>query len=109
MNKLIFKSLFVILVFSTNSAHSESINEIAFITSIKASCSANKEIYQKCFQLSEDGCKKMLTELLPECSQNKYLFPVHQKDIPKLTECLNKKFEEKLISNGVKLDDPCSK
>lgn len=105
MNKLIL----VISVFATESVHSESINEIAFITSIEESCSVNKEIYKKCFQLSEDGCKKMLTELLPECSQNKYVFPVHQKDIPKLTECLNKKFEEKLISNGVNLDEPCSK
>lgn len=103
MNKLIL----VISIFATSSAHSESINEIAFITSIEVSCSVNKEIYQKCFQLSEDGCKKMLTELLPECSQNKYVFPVHQEDIPKLTECINKKFEEKLISNGVNLDEPC--
>ena len=105
MNKLIL----VISVFATESAHSESINEIAFITSIEASCSVNKETYKKCFQLSEDVCKKILTELLPECSRNKYAFPVHQKDIPKLTECLNKKFEEKLISNGVNLDKPCSK
>lgn len=109
MINLIFKSLFVFLVFATNLAHSESINEIAFITSIQASCSANKEMYRKCFQLSEDGCKKMLAEMLPECSQNKYFFPVHQKDISKLTECLINKFEEKLISNGVKLDEPCSK
>lgn len=109
MNNLFYKLLFVILIFSTNSAYSESINEISFIASIKSSCSANKEIYQKCFQLSEDGCKKMLTELLPECSQNKYVFPVYKKDIPKLTECLNKKLEEKLISNGMKLDEPCSK
>ena len=109
MKNLIFKSLYVILVLTINSAHSESINKIAFIASIKASCSINKEMYQKCFQISEDGCEKMLTELLPECSQNKHVFPVHQKDIPSLTECLNKKFEEKLVSNGVNLDAPCSK
>ena len=109
MDKLIFKWLFVILVFATNSARSERINEIAFTTSIKASCSANKETYQKCFQLNEDGCKKMLTELIPKCSKNKYIFPISQDEALKLSECLNTKFEEKLISNGINLDAPCSK
>ena len=109
MNKLIFKSLFVILVFATNSAHSESINEIAFITSIKASCSVNKVAYEKCFHINQEQCYKMLIELLPKCSKNKYVFPLQQSEVPKFSECLYIKFEEKLISRGIDLDAPCSK
>lgn len=109
MSKLILKTLLFILVMATNSIHAESINEIAFKTSIKASCSVNKETYEKCFHLNQDECYEMLTDLIPKCSENKYVFPIEQSEIPKLTECLNIKFEEKLVSKGINLDEPCSK
>ena len=91
------------------SIHAESINEIAFKASIKASCSVNKVAYEKCFQINQDQCYKMLTELLPKCSKNKYVFPLKQSEAPKFSECLYIKFEKKLISRGIDLDASCSK
>ena len=109
MNKLILKSLFFTLTITTCSIHAESINEIAFKASIKASCSANKVTHEKCFHINQEQCYKMLTESLPKCSKNKYVFPLKKSEAPKFSECLNVKFEEKLISRGINLDAPCSK
>lgn len=109
MNKLVLKLLFCMLTFTTFSIHAESINEIAFKASIKASCSVNKVAYEKCFHINQEQCYKMLTELLPKCSKNKYIFPLKQSEAPKFSECLNIKFEEKLITRGIDLDALCSK
>lgn len=51
----------------------------------------------------------MLTELLSKCSKNKYIFQLKQSEVPKFSECLYTKFEEKLMSRGIDLDAPCSK
>lgn len=96
------------LAFTSLSLHAESINEIAFKTSIEASCSVNKKLYKQCFQLSEEQCYKILTELTPKCSNNKYVFPLKKSEVPKFTECLNVKFEEELASRGIDLDATCS-
>ena len=96
------------LTLTTFSIHAESINEIAFKTSIKASCTVNKNVYKKCFNLNEEQCYEILTDLIPKCSKNKYIFPLKKSEVPKLTECLNTKLEEKLISRGIDLDAPCS-
>jgi hypothetical protein len=109
MNKPTIKILFFLLIFSSGVTHAESINEISFKASIKASCSSNKEVYKKCFRLNEEQCYKTLTELIPKCSKNKHVFPLAQSEAPKFAECLNVKFEEELVSRGINLDAPCSK
>lgn len=93
----------------TSSIKAESINEIALIESIKASCAINKEIYQKCFAMSENECKALLTEVIPECSVNKNVFPADDSTSTKFIECVSKKFEKKLVSKGIQLDEPCAK
>ena len=109
MTKQILKSLFFVLVFTSFSTYAESINERAFKTSIKASCSVNEKTYKECFNLNQDQCYKLLTDLIPKCSKNKYVFPLKQSEAPQLAACLNVKFEEELVSRGINLDAPCSK
>ena len=96
------------LAITASSTHAESINEIAFKASLKATCSVNKDMYKKCFHLNEDQCINIFTELIPKCSGNKYLFPLKKSEIPEYTECLIIKFEEKLVSKGINLDESCS-
>ena len=109
MIKKTIKILIITSLALMSSVKAESINEIALIESIKTSCTANKETYQKCFGMSENECKALLTEVVPECSKNKNVFPFDKSTSAKFIECLSTKFDEKLMSKGVELDKPCSK
>ena len=109
MKNQTIKILIITLLAISASAKAENINEVALIESIKAICSVNKEAYKKCFGMSENECKSLLTKIMPQCSENKNVFPFDKNTSGKFTQCLSNKFEAELVRKGVALDEPCSK
>ena len=109
MKKQTIKILIISLLALSSSIKAESINEIALIESIKATCSVNKEVYEKCFGMRESDCKDLLTKILPQCSKNKNVFPFDKSTSNLFIECVSEKFEKELSSKGLNLDKPCSK
>ena len=102
------KILIITFFINSTPALASSFNQQAIIESIKASCATNKNLYEKCFGLNENGCNELLMQVIPKCSQNTISL-TDQNSILNFSNCLTKNFQEKLSAKGLNMDAPCSR